>query len=67
MRKIDGTPAPTNAEEQQVEDVLERYRERRIREIRLRGPLDEERFVPVEKLRELADEYGGEEGAPRSG
>ena len=49
-------------QEEQSTDALERYREKRIAEIRAGSPLPERGFIPLDRLRELADEGTGEGG-----
>jgi hypothetical protein len=54
MQPIAGMGTPKKDAPQTL-DALERYYERRLEEIRRHAPLDEERFIPRDRLEELAD------------
>ncbi len=48
---------------QRAQDALERHYARRIAEIRAGVPLSESGYVPLDRLRELANEGAGEGGS----
>lgn len=53
--------------EERLRESLERYYERRLEGIHRHEPLAEDKFIPVEELKELADAPTGRGGAARSG
>jgi hypothetical protein len=55
MSKAGEPYARPRTQEEQSTDALKRYRERRIAEIRAGSPLPEKGFIPLDRLRELAD------------
>lgn len=61
------TFGPTQSEDEQETRALERYYERRLVEIRRHEPLDEDKLIPLERLRELADGSSSGGRAARSG
>jgi hypothetical protein len=63
MRQRDETYAPAHTDEELDADALERYRRQRIAEIRAGMSLPERGFVPLNRLKELADAEPGEGGA----
>ena len=62
MSKASEIYARPSTEEEHSTETLERYRARRIAEIRAGVPLPERGFIPIDRLRELADATDAEEG-----
>ena len=54
MGPAEEAPAPAHSVEEPETKALDRYYERRLDEIRRHEPSDENKFIPLERLQELA-------------
>jgi hypothetical protein len=58
---------PPNQTDDEIPEALERYQERRFAEIRSGAPVLGKRFIPLDELKEWADEPAKDGGSVRSG